>query len=226
MAASARMRPAGRVDGAAEGRRRKSLRALRLEQIAIWGAAANAESRGGDTPFAERRASLWERDSRASGSLRNRDRAARRSLVLLDGDRPRRSAAPPPDDNVPARPTIVLEDSDDDNSSVSSADIEPVIPTKPAAPAADGNTAARERRALFAARAKSAVRADPQLADDSHPRARSFFEERRQPGAERSAFARARASIRLLGRYSRSGSARIPLFRPRPRNSTNNANAR
>lgn len=229
MAASVRMRLSAHMDNSeaaavAAAGRRQSMRALRLEQIAIWGAAAHAESRGADAaPFAERRASLWERDTRSSGLRRTRDRAARRSLVLLDGDRPHRAAPPPVDEDAPARPVVVrepLEDDDDSALSDSSVDSDEQD-TGPA-----GQAATKERRSLFALRAKSAVRpgAAPAFDENAHARARSFFEERRAPGSERSAFARARASIRFLGRYSRSGSARIPLFRPRSHNT--NAHAR
>lgn len=49
---------------------------------------------------------------------------------------------------------------------------------------------------------------------EAESRAKSFFEQR-QSEHERDVVQNKRASIRLLGRYSRSGSARLPLFRSR-----------
>lgn len=114
---------------------------------------------------------------------------------------------PPPPAPVPATAPVPA-------STPASAPAPQVI-TVPVEKVVDKEAAA-ERRALFAARARSAVRPDTNPpAAASEPRARSFFDQRRDARGPAGALAKARASIRLLGRYSRTRSARFPLFRTR-----------
>ena len=215
---------------------RHSLRALRLEQIQIWGAAAHARSCAFDVPFAERRSSLFESDFSGDAD-RARARTARHSLVRLGGD----EDVPPVnsddesdvDDEIPRRPRVLrvasINSTEDEGDHSSTLHARRFTPQRGNAPRPHttttvvklhtGDGGARDREpGMFAARAKSAVRPDesPQKeSSDLQPRARSFFDERRPTDSSRSPFARARASIRLLGRYSRTRSAKFPLFRGR-----------
>ncbi len=208
---------------------RHSLRALRLEQIQIWGAAAHARSCAFDVPVSERRSSLFESDFSADAD-RARARTARHSLVRLGGD----DDVPPMnsdddsdvDDEIPRRPRVLRVgsinsiDGEGDSTTASSGFVhqrphQSHATTVVRLHAGDGG---RDRGTAFPARAKSAVRPDEaplKESSDLQPRARSFFDERRPTENSRSPFARARASIRLLGRYSRTRSAKFPLFRGR-----------
>lgn len=187
---------------------RASLRALRLEQIAIWSAAADSEpTRCAASPgfgmYAERRASLFEETAASRGTPRSG--LARRSLVRL-GDAPARfrraGANDPPARRSSVASSVSRASSDDDNPSKP-----PLLVSK--------EPEEKFRRRLFAGRAKSTAPAGPpseRRVFDSAPRAKSFFQERRTTDGAPTA---ARKSIRFLGRYARSGSARLPLFRPR-----------
>lgn len=223
---------------------RNSLRALRLEQIQIWGAAAHARACAINMPFPERRSSLFEADF-SSDRDRPCRRTARHSLVRLAGDDDAVSNArsdsdsddetnninaSPCDDMVSRRPKVLrvssidnLDDDDDgggglcipDNNNNNKFQLRHTPPDRIAHRTTDVRSS-MERRRLFAARAKSAVRpdSDPCSSGDKvhfEPRARSFFEERSQSPNSSTPFARARASIRLLGRYSRSRTARFPF---------------
>lgn len=215
---------------------RNSLRALRLEQIQIWGAAAHARACAINMPFPERRSSLFEADF--SDRDRPCRRTARHSLVRLAGDDDATGPASDSDsdndnaaaadDMVSRRPKVLrvssidnLDGDDDYDGALCNPDkflLRHTPPDRIGQRNTDAGRASLERRRLFAARAKSAVRPDTDPSSDTvhfEPRARSFFEERQQPHNGQTPFARARASIRLLGRYSRSRTARIPLFRNR-----------